>query len=470
MTSQSRVLRPGSSSADRPRRAAYDVLHLVGASEAYSNLALATTIAEYDLVQRDAGFVTEIVNGTLRRRGTLDAVLRECVDRPLAKLDPRVLDVLRLGAYQLLFSDVDAYAAVDTSVELIGEVAGAAPRGLVNAVLRRVSNRSFAEWGRALDVDGDAAAMSDDQLSIAYSHPRWIISAYRDALGKDGANGLPALLRIDNEPPEVTLVARPGRSTVAELVDSGASPGNLSPYAAKAPPGRVNQVDAVRDGRAGVQDEGSQLVAVALANAPVAGRDEVWIDLCAGPGGKAALLEALAAQRNAYVVAIDSHLHRAQLVAHALPGMGAQPKGSAAAVVGDGRMPPIRPGVDRVLLDAPCTGLGVVRRRSELRWRRQPSDVAALAVLQKELLQAAIDLVRPGGVVGYATCSPHIAETDLIVADAIRRNPAVRLADARALFPGVPQLGAGPTVRLWPHRHATDGMYFALMRRQAGTP
>ena len=449
------------SPADKPRRAAYDVLHLVGATDAYANLALASTISEYEFEQRDAAFVTELVNGTLRRRGTLDAILGVSVDRPLAKLDPRVLDVTRLGAYQLLFMDVDAYAAVDTSVNLVADIAGRAPTGLVNAVLRKVSKRSLPEWEIELEFDPASDALTDEQLSLAYSHPRWIISAFRDALGSEAAAELPALLATNNEVPDVSLVARPGRCSVEELLAAGASPGRLSPYAVKAPAGRVNQISAIREGRAGVQDEGSQLVAIAAANAPVEGSDSRWVDLCAGPGGKAAVLEAIASNRDAFVVALDIHQHRADLIARTIPRAG-----SAAAAVGDGRNAPILPGVDRVLLDVPCTGIGVLRRRSELRWRRQPTDVAELAALQKALLQSAIDMVRPGGVVAYSTCSPHIAETDLVVSDVLRRNDDVTLEDARPLFPDVQQLGAGPTVRLWPHRHQTDAMFFALMRRE----
>jgi 16S rRNA (cytosine967-C5)-methyltransferase len=264
----------------------------------------------------------------------------------------------------------------------------------------------------------------------------------------------------------VTLVARPGRAEVAELVAAGATPGRWSPYAAGLPGGDPGSFPAVREGRAGVQDEGSQLVALALATAALDGPDARWLDLCAGPGGKAALLAALAAGRGAGLLAAELAPHRARLVRNVL-GDAAE-RGWAEVVVADGRAPAWQAGAfDRVLVDAPCTGLGALRRRPEARWRRQPGDVASLAALQRDLLGSALDAVRPGGLVAYVVCSPHLAETRTVVADVLRRRPeAVERVDARPLLPGVPDLGDGPDVQLWPHRHGTDAMYLALLRRQ----
>jgi len=449
-------MRPPSTDA---RRTAYDVLHEIGASDAYAHIVLPQILKAADLDQRDAAFATDMVNGSLRMRGLLDAVIAHCSSRGLDTLDPRVLDILRLGAYQLLFTRTDAYAAVNTSVDLVQSVVGDAPKGLVNAILRKISQKTQGQWvqivTKSLGDDPDAA------LAIRYSHPRWMVCALRDSLGKDRADEIEQLLDTDNKPPRVTLAARPGRSTVEELVDLGGTPGRWSPYAVIAPAGRVGQIEAVRRGRAGVQDEGSQLVAVALANVPLEGTDERWLDLCAGPGGKLALLAALAAERGAAVTGIELHAHRATLVSKTV---GEAP-GFDGVIVGDARVPQVQPGVDRVLLDAPCTGLGVLRRRPEMRWRRQPSDIPPLTKLQAELLNAAIDAVRPGGVVGYATCSPHIAETDLIIQTAVRKRDDIAVEDARPLFPGVTDLGDGPFVRLWPHVHDTDGMFFALIRK-----
>jgi 16S rRNA (cytosine967-C5)-methyltransferase len=201
-----------------------------------------------------------------------------------------------------------------------------------------------------------------------------------------------------------------------------------------------------------VQDEGSQLCALAVADVPLAGRDERWLDMCAGPGGKTALLAAIAAERGATVTANELHPHRAELVrAVAAPW-------DVDVLVGDAReLPSIDGGYDRVLLDAPCTGLGALRRRPEARWRRGPGDVEALVVLQRGLLEAARRLVCPGGVVAYVTCSPHPGETSAVVG-------GLDLLDARGAFPAVPLLGTGPAVQLWPHRHGTDAMFCALLR------
>jgi 16S rRNA (cytosine967-C5)-methyltransferase len=225
-----------------------------------------------------------------------------------------------------------------------------------------------------------------------------------------------------------------------------------------------------------VQDEGSQLVTLALADVPLDGRDERWLDLCAGPGGKAALLAALAAQRGATLVANEVAPHRARLVANALAAL---PDGVVEEVrTGDGReVGADEPGAyDRVLVDAPCTGLGALRRRPESRWRRTPSDLAALTGLQRELLASALDAVRPGGVVAYVTCSPHLAETQLVVSDVLKKRDDVERLDTAAAVRSVVSAGGADEeiplsdrddVQLWPHVHGTDAMHLTLLRRRA---
>ena len=441
---------------DPPRRVAFDLLRAVDERGAYANLALPALLRERGLTGRDAGFATELGYGTLRGRGTYDAVLAACVDRPLEAVDPPVLDVLRLGTHQVLAMRVPAHAGVAATVELARAVLGEGRASFVNAVLRRVARQDLAAWVAQVAPDRERDPVG--HLAVAHSHPRWVVSALRDALGGDLAQTA-ALLVADNIPAPVTLVARPGRSTVAELVSQGARPGQWSPHAAVLAGGDPAGLPAVREGRAGVQDEGSQLVALAFAAAPLEGRDERWLDLCAGPGGKAALLGALAGARGARLLAAELAPHRARLVVRA-----AGP--DAGVVVADGRAPAWPAGAfDRVLLDAPCTGLGALRRRPEARWRRQPHDVPALAALQGDLLGSALAAVRPGGVVAYVTCSPHLAETRAVVIDALRANPGVREEDARALFPALPGLGDGPSVQLWPHLHGTDAMFLSLLRR-----
>jgi 16S rRNA (cytosine967-C5)-methyltransferase len=468
---------------DPARQAALELLAAVRERGAYANLALPPILRELRLVGRDAALATELAYGSCRALGQLDAIVGACGDKPLAELDGEVLDALRLGAYQLVHTRIPPHAAVSATVDLVR--AGRRPQaaGYVNAVLRRVSERSLDEWVERLAP----AAASDPlaRLGLATAHPRWIVAALDDALraspadspvytgdadgaGRtDEADGavdaraeLAAALEADHAPAAVHLVARPGRVERAELVAaSGGEPGRFSPYAVYLRGGDPARLDAVRQGAAAVQDEGSQLVALALASVSVDGSDSRWLDLAAGPGGKAALLGALAALRDARVDAVELAPHRAELVRQATRGL------PVTVHTADGRDPGLEAGAfDRVLLDAPCTGLGALRRRPEARWRRTEADVAPLVRLQGELLASAARLVRPGGVIGYVTCSPHLAETAGVIA---RRSGALELVDAREFFPGVPDLGAGPTVQLWPHRHGTDAMFCALLRRRA---
>ena len=398
----------------------------------------------------------------MRRQGTYDAVIAANVDRPLAKVDAAVLDALRLGTHQLLAMRVPSHAAVGTSVDLVRAKVGQGPSGFVNAVLRKISAHDLSGWVRRVAPD----PVSDPVgfASVAHSHPRWVVSALTEALG-DRAGELDDLLAADNAPPKVTLVARPGLATVDELVAAGGTASARSPYAVVLDGGDPGEVPAVREGRAGVQDEGSQLVAAALADAPVDGRDDRWLDLCAGPGGKAALLAALAGSQGARLLASERQEHRARLVASTTQRAGT---GLLGVVTADGTRPVWADAAfDRVLVDAPCSGLGALRRRPESRWRRTPEDLDQLVPLQQALLTSALDAVRPGGVVAYATCSPLLAETSGVVSAVLTARDDVQLEDGAPLFPAITDL-AGPlpgTVQLWPHRHGTDAMFLALLRR-----
>jgi len=443
--------------SDPARGVAYDVFRAVSERGAYANLLLPRLLYTRRVRGRDADFATELTYGGLRVQGTLDAVLARCVDRPLASLDPPLLDLLRLGAYQLLYLRTPDYAAVSSSVDDARQRLGGHLAGLVNAVLRKVARRDLADWLAEVAPSYDADPVGS--LALRHAHPQWVVAAFREALGGD-LDETAAALAADNEPPRVHLAARPGRIDRDALVaEVGGEPGRWSPYAAVLRGGDPGRLAPVRDGRAQVQDEGSQLVALALAAVPLDGGDTTWVDLAAGPGGKAALLGSLAAGRGARLVAVERNPRRAGMVAGAVAGM------PALAVTADGTAPPVAPGsADRVLVDVPCTGLGALRRRPESRWRRQPSDIPELTRLQRGLLTAALATVRPGGVVAYVTCSPHVAETRGVVAEVAYRTGAVPL-DARPYLPGMPDLGDGPQVQLWPHRHGTDAMFLALLRR-----
>ncbi|MEH0109988.1 RsmB/NOP family class I SAM-dependent RNA methyltransferase [Tersicoccus sp. MR15.9] len=483
-------------SSDPARLAAFETLRAVSADDAYANLVLPARLRRHGLTGRDAGFATELAYGSLRSMGTWDAILARCVDRPLDTVDPPVRDALRLGVHQLLAMRVPPHAALDQTVALAREAIGAGPSGFINAVLRRVSERSLDDWLDELTtgVDDTTAA------GLRYSHPTWVVRAMRQALvahGRD-AGELTDLLAADNAAPVVNLVALPGLGDLAEEFAAGAEPGELAVGSATIAAGDLSRFAGVQDGTVRIQDTGSQLVARALAAAPVDGADadranpdgastassgtatadgERWLDGCAGPGGKAALLAALALQQGATVTANEPAPHRADLVRRAL---AAVPETAWRITERDGRAiggdEPA--GYDRVLVDVPCSGLGALRRRPEARWRRSPADVAQLGALQRDLLRSAIAATRPGGVVAYATCSPHPAETVAVVDDVLRRTPGVELLDtpavldAAALTPlhaggtaGSDRDAPGPrTAQLWPHVHGTDAMFLALLR------
>ncbi|MGY1742860.1 MULTISPECIES: RsmB/NOP family class I SAM-dependent RNA methyltransferase [unclassified Blastococcus] len=455
--------RPGARQGRRPRPqldgarlTAYDVLDAVTSREAYANLLLPQLLRERNLDARDAAFTTQLAYGALRAQGTLDAVLATLVDRPLGELDPRVLDLLRLGAYQVLDLRVPAHAAVATTVDLTRAIVGTGASGLVNAVLRKVAaGGDRAAWLERLGATGDA------RLGLATDHPRWVVEAWRDAFGGSRPvddTELEAALLADGAAPEVHLVARrvPREELAAE---SGGAPGPWSPYAVRLGGGDPGRLPSVRSGAAAVQDEGSQLAALLLTRAPLEGPDGAWLDMCAGPGGKSGLLAAVR-PAGVRLTAADRAPHRAELVRQALRG-----EDDVEVLVADGREPPWAAGsFDRVLLDAPCTGLGALRRRPEVRWRRGPEDVAPLADLQRQLLASALASVRPGGVVAYVTCSPHTAETVDVVADAAARDD-VEVLPVAPLFPGVPGVERGQFGQLWPHRHGTDAMFLSLLRR-----
>ncbi len=467
--------RPARRRADPARTVAYKALCAVSDRDAFVNLLLPTLLRDSGLTGRDAALATELAYGTLRGQGSYDAILAVCSDRDLDRIDPPLRQVLRLGAHQLLATRIGAHAAVATSVDLAKDVAGPRPAGFVNAVLRKVATRDFAAW---LEI---AAPGRDDDLtghlSVAYSHPRWIVDALGEALGEDPASGLAeteAVLAADGERPRVTLCAVPGLADPAELVAAGATPGQWSPFAAVLAEGDPAQIAAVAQGRAAVQDEASQLAALALARADVAGdagpAGARWLDMCAGPGGKARLLAGLASAGEARLLAADLRLHRAGLLRSSLAGAGA-PRG-AAVVAADGTAPAWRLGAfDRVIADVPCSGLGALRRRAEARWRRSPADITALGPVQRALLAAALDSARPGGVVAYVTCSPHLAETRDVVTSVLAGRDDAEVLDAPAVLPEVPGLRCPDPhpefAQFWPHRHGTDAIFIALLRRTA---
>ena len=439
---------------DPARRAAFDVLRAVSERDAYANLALPALLRERGITGRDAAFATELTYGTCRTRGLLDAIIGRAAGRPPERIDPVLLDLLRLGTYQLLRTRVDAHAAVSTTVEQAGIEFDSARAGFVNGVLRTISGRDEQSWVEELAPPAHTDPVG--HTAFVHAHPRWIAQAFADALGAD-AGQLDALLASDDERPLVHLAARPGVLTADALAESvRRHRGPLFalcgvPVRRRSGPARAHPRRRGAGAGRG-QPAGGPGADAGAGRRPTAGGG--WI--CApGPVARPRCWPRWATTRTS---------------PRSSPTRGA-PSSSrrtpAACEVDvrrvDGREPGLDPGFDRVLVDAPCTGLGALRRRPEARWRRQPADVPALAKLQRELLASAIRLTRPGGVVLYATCSPHLAETVGVVADALRRHPVTAL-DARPLFDPVDGLGDGPYVQLWPHRHGTDAMFAAALK------
>jgi 16S rRNA (cytosine967-C5)-methyltransferase len=290
-----------------------------------------------------------------------------------------------------------------------------------------------------------------------------VVEVYLRALDGDLVETA-AACAADNERPLVHLAAVPGRTTRDALLGElgeDAIAGALSPYAVHLRGGDPGKLAAVRRGDARVQDEGSQLAALALTHPAVEGRDRRWLDACAGPGGKAALLAGVLGERGGLLVAADRAPHRAGLVRQALAA-----RRDALIVVADGTAPAWADGTfDRVLVDVPCTGLGALRRRPEVRWRRTPDDARRLQPLQVRLLEAAVAATRPGGLVAYVTCSPDRIETEEVIAAVRGPNPGLLPVPTAEALPALPAHPGSTGTQLWPHRHGTDGMYVSVLRR-----
>lgn len=428
------------------RRAAWATVRRVHRDGAWAPRALDAVLRRSDLDARDRSFAANLAYETLRWEGTLDWALARVLTRPLAQVEPELLDVLRIGAWQLLRGAVPDSAAVGTAVELARAVVGPRGTGFTNGVLRALA-RAELRW----PDEG-----TDEGLGLAVGYPTWVVVEARRTFG-DRAR---AVLEAGNAAPGLTLRAADRDGVLVELLAAGldAAPGGLD-ESIRVPGGDPARIPAVAEGRATPQDEASMVVVRAVEEA-LGGLDgAVVVDLASSPGGKAAHLAA----RGARVVATDLLPGRARLVVETAARLGVADRVAVAAA--DAARPPLRPSsFDAVLLDAPCTGLGVVRRRPELRWRRTADDPARLGALQRSLLTAAAGLVRPGGALVYSVCTWTLAETadvasPFLAIEGDRFRPA-----PRAVTPGRGS-AIGPGVLLDPDRDGTDGMYVVGLQR-----
>ncbi len=435
---------------DAPRVLALEVLTQVNRHDAYANLLLPKALGQSDLDQRDKAFITELVYGTIRMQGRHDWILSQVSERPWHSVDSGIVDVSRLGAHQIFEMRVPVHAAVSASVELARKVIGESKATYVNALLRKISAKSSEEWDSLIAEIADPI----ERLAIKYSHPEWIVSAYFDLLREE--DEVQRALHANNVPAAPTLVSWPGRSTQEELIALGGVATKYSPYGATSVQ-IPTEIDAIRQRRAGIQDEGSQIVAHVFSQAAM--EKSGWLDLCAGPGGKAALISSIAQLHGREFIANEVSPARAKLVEQVIA--------HGEVWTEDGRdLSERNRSFGAIIADVPCTGLGALRRRPEVRWRRKPSDLSGLTKLQSELLDSALGLVEIGGIVGYATCSPHLAETKVQVSGAMKRHPNFRQISVEPYLPknleGAVVNGA---MQLWTHRHGTDAMFLALFER-----
>ena len=431
--------------ATSPRRTALEALVRVEEG-AFAHILVPEMLRRRKLDARDRGLVTELVYGTVRMERALDHLLMLVSTRPLEHLDTRVRAALRLGAYQL-FVGVPAHAAVGETVNLIA----ARARGYVNGVLR-----ALARLGPPFPLpEGDDIV----SIGVRTSHPDWIVKLFVDTFGIEDAV---ATLELDDEPPPVTLRVNTNRGTpdavAAELRLLGieVARGELMPDALLVRhTGDLATVPAVSEGRVSPQDQASQAIVAALDPGP---GDRV-LDLASAPGGKAtAAAERM--QGEGFVVAADLYAGRVRTVVRAAERLGL--RDAIAVVLAEGSHPPVHSGAfDRVLLDAPCSGLGVLRRRPDARWRVQPHDVDDLAQLQRRLLRAAADAVKVGGRLVYSVCTVTDAETvevDKWATDALPEFYALEPPES-------PWRPHGRGAVLLPSDARTDGMYVLVLER-----
>ena len=426
---------------DNPRLLAFEVLAEVGLQGAYSNLILPKALSESILEANDRALATELVYGTLRMQGRHDHFISAASDRSLEQIDPKALIVLRLGTHQLKQMRVPSHAAIFESVELAKKVVGKSTTSFVNAILRKIDSLDFEQLSKPTQEYA--------RLALEYSHPEWIVSSYFDSL--KNSSDVISLLQANNNPAKPTLIAWPGLAAQGELLEAGALAIARSSVAATFD-GNPGDIAAIRERRAGVQDLGSQLVVEKFYDQFKPNLR--WLDLCAGPGGKAAYLSALLKRDGGSLLANEISNERAKLVSQVMQ--------HGEVNVCDGRSMPDELGkFDRILLDAPCTGIGALRRRPEVRWRRNLQDLKNLTQLQSELLESATRLLSPGGIIAYVTCSSHQAETKFQIRSFLKQHSnftRISVQDERADIDG--------DLQLWPHRDGTDAMFLSLLRSQ----
>lgn len=439
------------------RNLALSILIKITDERSYANLVVPAELRKNSFEPRDSAFVTELVYGTLRKQIFYDRIIESASGRKLSKIDVIPLLILRLTAHQLLALGTPPHAAVDIAVRLTVRNKHGSASGFINAVSRRISERTTAEWLELLAADLDPL----EALALEFSHPRWIVEEYLKRLETIGA--VRRELVVNNLNPRVTGVIYPGHEWSAATL-SESEPCDWVP-AARYLNGNPERIAEIMNRTGGIQDQGSYLVAQALARATSTTpqsltKGALWVDMCAGPGGKAALLSRWAIAQKARFLAMEISEHRAALMTRM----------TTEIIVADGTRAPLElESAEKILIDAPCSGLGALRRRPDARIRKLPSELTGLVAIQRQLLVSGAELLTVGGVMAYVTCSPVAAETTENIQWFAKTQPAFELIDARPFFPTEMELAERFDVQLWPGIHHTDAMYVALLKKKSST-
>jgi 16S rRNA (cytosine967-C5)-methyltransferase len=435
------------------RRCAYDVVRRIWEQGAYADRAFRARAEHYGLLGRDRAFAMRLCYGTVQRQATLDHLIERLTERSIKRVDPPLRAALRLGLYQLVYlGGVPDHAAVDESVELVKARRRGGHR-LVNAVLRRATREARA----LVESLGDSTPA---EAALLHSHPRWIAELWWEMLGRDEAL---ALMERDNEPPESAVRANALAVTTNELVGLLAAGGiqartdSLVPEAVVLEQAYdVHGSKPFERGALMPQSRGSMLVARVVDPQP----GEHVLDLCAAPGAKATHLAALMGDRGR-VVAVDIDPRRLRALVANCKRLGV---GCIDAHAGDAREPAFGQDFDRVLVDPPCSDLGTLQSRPDVRWRKRPRQVSELQAVQREIMEAAASAVRPGGRLVYSTCTISALENERQVADFLERHPGYSALDLSGPYPQAAVPGSG-FLQTLPHRHDTDGFFVAAMER-----
>ncbi|WP_379154186.1 16S rRNA (cytosine(967)-C(5))-methyltransferase RsmB [Paenibacillus sp. sgz5001063] len=451
----------GSGAAESAREVALDILVRVEQQGAYSNLLLNSSLQKSSLSREDTGLATELVYGSISRLITLDYVLGGFVSKGVAKLQPWVRNLLRLSLYQIMYLNrVPSHAAVNEAVNIAKKRGHQGISGMVNGVLRSVL--------RAGDLPVLPENLSrEERISVLHSHPLWMVRQWAAEYGLEAAE---AICAANNEPPvssvrvNLTMISR--EALLAQMVEAGleASPSQLSPYGIIVKGGGNLALSTwYRDGYLSVQDESSMLVAEAVAPEP----GMRVLDCCAAPGGKSAHMGELMKDEG-FIYANDLHPHKAQLIGDQAKRLGLDSivTGSSDALQLAQKFEP--ESFDRILLDAPCSGLGVIRRKPDLKWRKQPEDVASVAELQSELLQTVSGLLKPGGILVYSTCTTEQAENSKIIAEFLQNNPGFSsVTFSSPVWDRVKgtALAEGDGIQLLPQHYGSDGFFISRLQR-----